>query len=185
MPSSLHFRLARQVLAGGGVIAYPTEGVWGLGCDPEDDAALLRLIELKGRDPGKGLILIASDLEQVEPWLPPLSEEQRSRLTATWPGPMTWVVPHRDDVSPLLSGGRPGLALRVSAHPVVRGICRAFGGPIVSTSANPSGSPAARHAWTVRRYFGDDVDLLVPGRLGGQRGPTPIRDLASNKLLRK
>lgn len=184
MASSFHYRLASRVLLQGGVIAYPTEGVWGLGCDPDDESALERLLELKGRDPGKGLILVAAELAQVEPWLGRLDAAQRRQLAATWPGPVTWVVPHDGSLSPLLTGGRPGIALRVSAHPVVQGLCRAFGGAVVSTSANPSGRPAARQRWTVRRYFGARVDYLLPGRLGGRRGPSEIRDLASARVLR-
>lgn len=177
-------RLAARYLRGGGVIAYPTEGVWGVGCDPDNAHAVQRLLDLKQRDPGKGVILIAADIEQVEPYLDGLDKKQRAQLAATWPGPQTWIVPANAASPEWITGGRPGLALRVSRHPVVRALCTAFGGPIVSTSANPSGRPAPRSAVRVHRYFHHDIDYVLAGPLGGQRGPTPIRDLLTGKLLR-
>lgn len=185
MSTVFRTRLAAHILRAGGVVAYPTEGVWGLGCDPANAAAVLRLLGLKRRDPAKGLILVAADIAQFEPLLTALDAGQRRRLTACWPGPHTWLVPHGGAVPEWISGGRPSVALRVSAHPVVRDLCRAFGGPIVSTSANPSGRPAPRSALRVRRYFPAQLDGLLSGPLGGQRGATPIRDLITDKILRE
>jgi L-threonylcarbamoyladenylate synthase len=184
MPADFRIKLAARYLRGGGVIAYPTEGVWGVGCDPDNADAVQQLLDLKRRDPGKGVILIAASIAQVEPYLEGLSNAQRAQLAATWPGPQTWIVP-ANAVSPAcITGGRPGLALRVSRHPVVRALCEAFGGPIVSTSANPSGRPAPRSALRVHRYFHGRIDYVLAGALGGQRGPTPIRDLLTGDLLR-
>ena len=182
--SYLHVRLAARALRRGGVIAYPTEGVWGLGCDPFDAEAVARLLMLKRRDVGKGLILVAAAIEQFAPFLHALTPAQRRQLAAGWPGPQTWVVPHGAALPDWITGYKPTVALRVTAHPLVADLCRAFGGPIVSTSANPSGRPPARDAFTVRRYFGDRLDYLLPGRLGGQTGPTPIRELIGGRLLR-
>ncbi len=183
-PRDFRFQLAAHYLRGGGVIAYPTEGVWGLGCDPDNAHAVARLLELKRREPGKGLILIAANLTQVEPYIESLSQEQRATLAATWPGAQTWVVPANAHASTWITGGRPGLALRVSANPVVQALSLAFGGPLVSTSANPAGRPAARTAVRVRRYFPCQLDYILAGALGGQSGPTPIRDLLSGAWLR-
>lgn len=185
MATTFHLRQARARLLAGGVVAYPTEGVWGLGCDPDNPHAIARLLDLKGRSPGKGLILVAADIAQLERWLGAVDLGARARLAATWPGPVTWIVPLPGDADPLLTGGRDKIALRVSAHPVVRELCRTFGGAIVSTSANPSGRSAARSRWGVRRYFGSRIDYLLPGALGGRRGPTTIRDLTTDRLLRK
>lgn len=182
-PTPHQLRLARRVLAAGGVIAYPTEAVWGLGCDPDRLEAVERVLALKGRAAAKGLILVASDIGQVLPRLAPLSAIERAQVEADWPGPVTWVLPAAADVSPLLTGGRDTLAVRVSAHPVVQGLCRAWGGPLVSTSANRSGRTPARSALDIRRIFGDSIDLIVPGRLGGRDRPTEIRDL-SGRVLR-
>lgn len=184
MPSSLHIRRAAQVLRSGGVIAYPTEGVWGLGCDPFDVEAVARLLDLKQREPAKGLILVAADFTQIEPYLAPLTDIQCERLRTTWPGPHTWLVPHNGSIPAWISGGRSTVAVRVSAHPLVAALTRAFGGPLVSTSANPSTRPPARSALRVRCYFPGALDYVLPGRLGGQRGPTPIRDLDSGDLRR-
>ncbi|MDX9875513.1 MAG: L-threonylcarbamoyladenylate synthase [Spongiibacteraceae bacterium] len=183
-PSPIHLRLAVRHLRAGGVIAYPTEGVWGLGCDPDNIGALLRLLLLKQRDPAKGLILIAASEAQLAPRLAPLSAAQQAALRASWPGPVTWIVPHNKSISLLVTGGRSTVAARVSAHPIASALCRAFGGPLISTSANPSGRPAATSALAVRRYFGDQLDYILPGALGGRRGPSEIRDLLNDKLLR-
>lgn len=181
---NMHIRLAVRALRRGGVIAYPTEGVWGLGCDPFDPVAVAKLLELKQRAVHKGLILVAADMGQLAPCLGDLTPAQRDCLTQSWPGPHTWVVPHGSSLPNWISGYKPTVALRVSAHPVVAALCRAYGGPIVSTSANPAGLPPARTALTVRRYFGDKLDCVLQGKLGGQTGPTPIRDLVSGRSLR-
>jgi L-threonylcarbamoyladenylate synthase len=184
MLNRFHIRRAARALYSGGVIAYPTEGVWGLGCDPFDAEAVARVCKLKRRDPGKGLILIAATIEQVTPWLADLSASELHTVRAGWPGPLTWLVPHGGRTPDWITGGSNVVAVRVSAHPIVSALCREFGGPIVSTSANPSGCQPARTALQVRRYFAEQLDNILPGALGGQRGPTPIRDLRSGQLLR-
>lgn len=166
-----------------GLIAYPTEAVWGLGCDPDNAAALEALIRLKRRDPAKGLILIAGDIAQLEPWLAGLGADDRQRLAASWPGPNTWLVPDNGRSLPLLRGEHPSVALRVSDHPLVVALCAAFGGPIVSTSANRAGEAPARDAASVRASFGAAVNV-VEGPLGGHPRPSTIRDLRSGTLLR-
>lgn len=170
-------------LRDGGVIAYPTEAVWGLGCDPDNGEALASLIRLKQRDPAKGLILIAGDIAQLEPWLAGLDKLDRQRLAASWPGPNTWLVPDNGRSKPLLRGEHASVALRVSDHPGVIALCAAFGGPLVSTSANRAGEPPALDAATVRHYFGDAVHVL-DGPLGGLSRPSTIRDLRSGEVLR-
>ena len=184
MTSHLRVTLAAWHLASGGVIAYPTEGVWGLGCNPDDKHAVLRLLELKQRPVEKGLILVAADIEQFAPYLQGLAPALRRRLTESWPGPVTWVVPDNGRAPLWVRGDHPGVALRVSDHPLVAALCRAFGGPVVSTSANPGGRQPARSALAVRRYFGKQLDFVLPGELGGLRGATTISDLVSGEVMR-
>ncbi len=172
------------VMAAGGVAAYATEAVWGLGVDPANSRAIERLLYLKQRPRHKGLILLAADLQQVEPWLQGLPPEQRRQLEESWPGPFTWLLPNRGLASHWVTGDFDTVALRVTAHPVAAGLCRAFGGPIVSTSANPQGLPPARTAWKVRQYFGRQLDALAPGWVGKRQRPSEIRDLATGRILR-
>ncbi len=179
------FRLRRAAAAlhAGAVIAYPTEAVWGLGCDPANGAAVLRLLALKHRPVDKGLILIAADAAQLRAFLAPAALPEP--VAASWPGPSTWLLPAAADTPSWLTGEHDTLAVRVTAHPLAAALCRAFGGPLVSTSANRAGRPPAKSALAVRREFGDDLDLIVNGPLGGQARPTPIRDARSGAYLRR
>jgi L-threonylcarbamoyladenylate synthase len=180
-----HIENAVAQVIGGGVIAYPTEGVWGLGCNPFDEAAVLRILQLKKRPVDKGLILVAADLDQIAPLFGRLSDNERATVLATWPGPTTWLLPDPDEYVPTwIKGKFATVAVRISAHPGVVRLCRAFGGPLVSTSANPSDAPPARSRLRVLTWFGKDLDYVVPGSLGGQLGPSTIRALDSATPLR-
>ncbi len=177
-------RAAARAVRAGGIIAYPTEAVFGLGCDPRDERAVLRLLALKRRPARKGLILIAADFAQIEPFLEPLSPADQSRLAATWPGPHTWLIPARPATPRWLRGRHDTLAVRVTAHPLAAALCRICGHPLVSTSANLSGRPPARTALAVRRQLGRHLDHILPGPTGGAAKPTEIRELRSGKRVR-
>lgn len=176
---------AVQALRLGQTIAYPTEAVYGLGCDPNNPDALAQLLSLKVRPEDKGLILIASDIAQIRPFLSPeILPEQLEPAVATWPGPVTWVVPSHPEVQPLLTGHRSTLAIRVSAHPTVQQLCQQFG-PLVSTSCNLSGQPPARSAKAVRQQFAPtQVAVVIHAPLGELDRPTAIFDLQSGAKLR-
>lgn len=175
-------QVARAVRAGG-VIAYPTEAVWGVGCDPWDEDAVLRLLALKERPVEKGLILIADTVEQFDFLLDDLPERWLDRLAGTWPGPNTWLVPHRGRLPEWITGRHDSVALRVTDHPLVERLC-ALTGPLVSTSANPAGRPAARSRLRVEQYFPRQLDAVFTGPLGGRRNPSVIRDLRTGEVIR-
>lgn len=177
---------AAAALRAGGVVAYPTEAVYGLGCDPRNQAAFAHLFALKQRPPTLGVLLIAADFSQLVPWidLAAVPAEALARAQASWPGPHTWIFPRAADTPPWIAGAHAGIALRVTDHPLAGALCRAFGGAIVSTSANRHGEAPARAAATVARMFGTDLAAIVPGAVGGLERPTPIRDAISGEFLR-
>lgn len=175
---------AIRTVQAGGILAYPTEAVYGLGCDPADLAAVQRILDLKQRPADKGLILIAADLAQLEPWLLPLDEALKARILPTWPGPVTWLLPVRPTVSALIRGKHDTLAVRVTAHPVCRELCLQLGRPLISTSANLSEQPPARSAAEVWQQFGSQVDTILDAPLGTQSQPTEIRHGLSGEIVR-
>lgn len=172
-----------EVMRAGGVIAYPTEAVWGLGCDPFNESAVHEILRLKDRHWSKGLILVASDIAQFDFIIHDLPESQYDTLNQSWPGHVTWLVPHQSRVPPWVTGHHDTVALRVSAHKGVASLCRNFGGAIVSTSANPQGLPPARNATKARQYFSDLV-TYAPGYVGKEGKPSVIKDLSTNSVLR-
>lgn len=180
---SLKIEIARRELLAGGVIAYPTESVWGLGCDPNNRLAVERLLAIKGRAIDKGLILIAASGDQLQPYLQGLSAQQIARLEAGQPWPVTWVVPDNGVAPVWVRGSNKGIAVRVSTYKLVVDLCLAFGGPIISTSANQSGMPTPRWPWQLRRQL-PDVDYCVGGRPADPGRPSEIKDLITDKVLR-
>jgi len=177
---------AAALLHGGGVLAYPTEAVFGLGCDPHDRAAFERIFALKQRPPTQGVLLIAADFAQVERYieLAAVPDDAMRRAQASWPGPHTWIFPRSSAVPAWVAGGHAGIALRVTAHEPAAALCRAFGGALVSTSANPHGQAPARSAQAVAACFGDELDGLLDAPLGFQATPTVIRDVLSGAIIR-
>lgn len=184
MPHPFQIRRAVRVLRSGGVIAYPTEAVYGLGCDPLNAAAVHRILELKLRPWQKGLILIASDQQQLAPFIQPLSTELQAQLDQSWPGPVTWLLPARPEVPRWLRGEHDSIAVRVTAHLGTIALCQGFGGAIVSTSANPATIEPARDPLKVRRYFSQRLDMILHGPSSGRGRPSEIRDGRSGTLVR-
>lgn len=168
----------------GGVVAYPTEAVWGLGCNPFNEDAVMRLLEAKQRPVNKGLILLAADISQFEPFIYHLNDIQRQRIKKTWPGPVTWLVPNNGLAPKWITGDYTGVALRVTDHPVASALSRSFGAPIVSTSCNQQGRKPARTAFDVHRYFGDELDAITSGSVGKRANPSEIRDLMTGEIVR-
>lgn len=177
-------RSALQCLKQGKIIAYPTEAVYGFGCDPFNSDAVTRLLQLKQRSIEKGLILVAAEWSQIESLVEPIPPRALAQVLATWPGPYTWLFPARSATPNWIRGRHRTVALRVSAHPIVQQLCKAYGGPIVSTSANREGEPPLRDSRTLQMMFGKQIDLIIPGKVGGQNNPTTIRDAVSGLVVR-
>ena len=177
-------QFAARQMRRGGVVAYPTEAVWGLGCNPFDEMAVEKILAFKNRPVEKGLILVAANIAMLQPFLSHLNDLQRQRLKNSWPGPFTWLVPNNGWVPYWISGQYASVALRVTDHPVTAGLSRAFGGPIVSTSCNPQGLSPAINIHQVRRYFGNELDAITNGQVGKRQSPSEIRDLLTGEIVR-
>ena len=177
-----HLNCAVKTLNEGGIIAYPTEAVFGLGCYPENAHSVARILSLKDRSVRKGLILIAASLEQLDPYVD-YPGDVRQKVSATWPGSVTWVLPAKANVPAWITGFKDTVAVRVCAYPVVQALC-SKAGVIVSTSANPARKPPARNAFKVRCYFGNDIDYILSGDTGDKKLPSEIRHAISDEVLR-
>ena len=175
---------AAGFLKEGGVVAYPTEAVFGLGCDPANEKAVKRILNLKNRSAAVGLILITDYYDRVAGWVAELDPEMLRKAFNSWPGPVTWLIPQSNQTPDWLTGEHDCLAIRVSAHPVCRALCAEFGGAIVSTSANVTGQPSGRTAAEVESVFNEGIAGIVEGEVGDSLQPTEIRDLQSGRTLR-
>jgi len=182
--SGLHIgRAARTVLAGG-VIAYPTEAVFGLGCLPQHREAVERLLAIKQRSWSKGLLLIGADLAQLERFVVLPEEPRRREILASWPGPVTWVLAARPAVPRWVSGDHATVAVRLTDHPLARALCERIGQALISTSANVHGRPPLKSLLHVRRELGRAVDYVLAGSVGGLQNPTVIKDGRTGRVLR-
>ena len=179
--SEWHLACAVRVLREGGIVAHATEGVWGLACDPASRAVIRRLLQFKARAVDKGLIVIGASSADFSDELGRLSIAQRTQVCESWPGPVTWVLPN-ERFAGWITGGRDQVAVRVPGHPQARALCHAFGGPLVSTSANLAGRPPARSALRARRILRDGVDYFLPGEVLAPSGPSEIRTPAGQWL---
>lgn len=186
MTAILTLESAIPILHRGGVIAYPTEAVWGLGCDPFDAAAVRRLLAIKQRSESKGLILMAADLAQIASLIDrdALPPARARAVLATWPGPHTWLLPCTALVPRWLRGDHATIALRITAHPPAAALCAAFGGPLVSTSANLANIAPVRSHEDLHPSLLSQLDGVLDGCTGDLAAPTPIRDAVSGALLR-
>jgi L-threonylcarbamoyladenylate synthase len=184
LTAKIHIDRAARVILAGGIVAYPTEAVFGLGCLPESRAAVTRLLAIKRRAWRKGFVLIAAELEDLTPLVELPTDGMRSTILATWPGPVTWALPARAGVPRWLTGGRKTLAVRVTSHTVARALCARVGRALVSTSANVSRRPPHTRLLTLRRDLGAQLDYVLTGALGDAARPTAIRDGRTGQTLR-
>ncbi len=189
MPAPLNLSLseAAAALRRGGLVAAPTEAVWGLSCDPLDQAAVMRLLEVKRRPIEKGLIVAAASLEQLRPLLDldAVPAERLAAVAADWPGPFTWVLPAAAAAPRWVTGRHAGIAVRVTAHPQMAALCEAFGGALVSTSANFASRPPAYRRGELDPALLPLLDgVLGEGDTGGLSQPTRIRDALTGEVVR-
>jgi L-threonylcarbamoyladenylate synthase len=166
------------------IFAYPTEGVWGIGCNPFSELAVKRLIQLKNRDENKGIIVLAGNLGQIKALTGHLDSDIRIKMEDKWPGPHTWLIPSASNTPKWLLGNTGLLALRVSDHKTVQNLTSELKMPICSTSANISGNAPAKDEEEIRKFFGDKVHI-IEGQLGGLSKPTPVQILETEEWIRK
>ena len=186
MANLLTLQEINQLLQKGEVVAYPTEAVFGLGCDPDSESAVYKLLNLKQRSVDKGLILIASHYQQLIPYIDQLAvtKEQIQMVFNSWPGPNTWIFPKNANTPNFLSGKYQSIAVRVTDHPLVCKLCDLFAKPLVSTSANLSGHPACKTALEVANQFGNNFPILA-GQIGNRSQPSIIRDVLTGAIIRQ
>ncbi len=182
--SPWQLRHTAHVLRAGGVIAYPTETVYGLGCDPLDHDAVERILQLKQRPAEKGLILIAANLQQLLPYIDIQDPALLEKLEQTTQRPTTWICPLHANTPCWLSGRHDSIAVRITTSPTTKALCQNFGGAIVSTSANPTGHQPARTPLTVRRYFNQQLDYILGAERELHTQPSQIVDLISGRVIR-
>ena len=180
---------AASCLKKGQVLAYPTEAVWGLGCDPYNEQAFHEILRLKQRPIEKGVILLAAHVAQVEHLLTELRTEMRAKVIASWTNrkpnerATTWLLPAGDHIPTWIKGNHPKVAVRVTTHPLCVALCQAFNGFIVSTSANPAGLEPARSLQEANQYFANQLDYLN-GDLGLSREPSQIINAETGEIIR-
>lgn len=169
----------------GELLVYPTEAVMGIGCDPDNEEAVMRLLQLKKRDISKGVILIAANYSQLLPYVndKAIGQDRRTEIFSSWPGPVTWLLPKSAATPTWLCGEHDTIAVRVTNHPVVVALCKKLGKPLVSTSANLSGQPPARDQQQAREYFSDNVHY-IDGVVGSQAQPSTIKHGETGQIIR-
>ncbi len=172
----------RAIIKAGGIVAYPTEAVYGLGCEAFNQTAVKAILSLKGRDIHKGMIVLIAEWSQLFSLISPITEAQLAHVRSTWPGFITWVFPCAADLPKWISGDNNSIAIRMSAHPIARAL--AMESPIISTSANQSGQQPALTAEAVYQQFPKGIDALLEGELGGYTQPSMIYDVRSGERLR-
>ena len=178
-------RQAVFALRAGGVVAYPTETVFGLGCDPLNAGAVETILKLKRRPIEKGLILIGANLQQLLPYINVKDHALLQKLEQTSDRPTTWICPARENIPTWLTGRHSSIAVRITTHPVAKALCQTLGHAIVSTSANLSGLNPARTRLTVWRYFNQQLDYILGSKCTAETKPSQIIDLCSGQVIRE
>jgi L-threonylcarbamoyladenylate synthase len=173
----------RRHLAGGGIIAYPTESCYGFGCDPFQHKAIAKILKIKGRSKTKGLIVIAGAEHQLNSIIQPLSPSERMEISKYWPGPFSLILPSTTKVPCNLIGRHSSIAVRITRHQLVQQLCRNLDSALVSTSANHAGHRSCRNYRETMRQFGSQV-MVLPGLTNFAKKPSTLIDWFSKQQLR-
>tara|TARA_B100001175_G_scaffold209042_1_gene177455 strand:+ start:1305 stop:1865 length:561 start_codon:yes stop_codon:yes gene_type:complete len=177
-----HIEHAAKIVIKGGVIAYPTEGVFGLGCIPDNYKAVNRILNIKKRDIKNGLIVIASSLDQLKDWVK-IKSSHENRIKNE-PEVVTWIVKKTQKVPIWVSGEHDSIAIRITKHPIVTALCDISGSSLISTSANISGEQPPSDQNALQEQFCDIVDYIVPGECGMKNGSSMIKCIETQKVIR-
>ncbi len=177
---------ALEAFQQGGILAYPTEAVFGLGCDPDNDEAIEKLLAIKNRPVDKGLILLAGNYSQLLPYIEDskIPQDKRALILSRWPDGITQLVAKASQLSPLLSGKFDSIAVRITSQPDVVALCKATNKPIVSTSANLSGGEPAKAWQDISSELSDKIDFIIKGNTLGFDQPSTIIDALSGEIIR-
>ncbi len=166
------------------MVAYPTEYCFGLGCDPHNETAVRRILQLKKRSWTRGLIVIADRVARLRGLVSLSDPVLLAAPLASWPGPHTWLLPACNWTPRWLCGQHRSLAVRVTAHPPARALCRNSASALVSTSANRGGRPPLRTTAAVVAEFGDHLDCILDCRVGSAPAPSAIVDATTGAQIR-
>ncbi|MFO7568752.1 MAG: L-threonylcarbamoyladenylate synthase [Smithellaceae bacterium] len=175
---------ASAIVTRGGVIAYPTETIYGLGVDASNDQAIRKIFEIKGRNFANPISVIIGELNDVYALVRRTTGAAETLMAAFWPGPLTIVFEAADSVSPLLTAGTGKIGIRLSGHDGARKIAQKIGKPLTATSANLSGAPECMDAASVIEQIGDSIDAVVDlGEKGGAIGSTILDATTENPVM--
>ncbi len=169
----------------GKIVAYPTESVFGIGCDPENEKSINKIIEIKNRSKQKGLIIIADEVKKLSKFIHKDYLDLFIKKSDIESKPTTWIVPSSKHVLNLVKGEDSSVALRITQHPIASRICKYSNKAIISTSANISSKTPAKNSNEILMQFGEEIDIIVDGRVGDSIKPTQIVDLITNKVIRE
>ena len=183
LPTPQNINQAANIIKNGGLIAYPTETVYGLGADPHNAEAIQKIFTAKGRAEDKGIILLIRGVDDLSTLVHTVSPTAQILIEVFWPGPLTLVFRANRDLSPALRGGRDTIALRHSSSSVASRLLFALGGPLTSTSANRSTEPPARSACEVENALGDHLDLILDGGPSDTTLPSTLVDVSSDRVI--
>lgn len=171
---------ASEIIKNGGNAIYPTEGIYGIGCDPFNESSVENIFKVKGRDLTKNFIILASNINYLKRIIDNNFFKSKALIDGSF---TTWVIPTNKDCPPWLTTNK-SIAIRITNHPVVNELCLNLGGPIISTSANCSNHKYINDITTIENIFDGKIDCIVKGQLGNEKKSSIIKNILTNEILR-